>query len=274
MRPFSLFKAVLIPCIISLIFIIGENHTFAQVNIGKLSAFRGEVELEREGSVLPLKLNMTIVVKDRLKTEDGMAKVQCDDGSTLEIRPYTDITLDQVEQKRKILGVWTKPYLCRLVNIVKGRIKGIIKERKDLVTEFETPTVVAGIRGTTLNVEFNEETGITTISSDVGVVDVFTHDGWVFMTLADGNSAAIRLERDDQGNVVGTWIVNTGTGDITVKTPEGETTLPEGMEVFISTEGIPGPPEVYESPERPSLEFPGENLPPGIKITIEPASSV
>ena len=274
MRPFSLFKAVLIPCLIFLTFILCENRVLAQVNIGKLSAFRGEVELERQGSIISLELNMTIVAKDRVRVEEGMAEIQYDDGSTLTIRPYTDITLDQVEQKRKILGLWTKTYLSRLVSIFKGRISGIIKKRRDLVTEFETPTLVAAVRGTTIDIAFDEETGTTTISSNVGVVDVFTHDGWTFMTLNDGNSVAVRLERDDEGNVVGTWIVNTGAGDITVKTPEGEMTLPEGMRIFIPTEGTPGPAEPYGPPERPGPEVPGEGLPPGLNITIEPASPV
>ena len=73
---------------------------------------------------------------------------------------------------------------------------------------------------------------------------------------------------------MGTWIVNTGAGDITVKTPEGEMTLPEGMRIFIPTEGTPGPAEPYGPPERPGPEVPGEGLPPGLNITIEPASPV
>jgi hypothetical protein len=69
MRPFSLFKAVLITCLISLTFILCENRAFAQVTLGKLSAFEGEVELEREGSPIPVELNMPIVVKDRIRVE-------------------------------------------------------------------------------------------------------------------------------------------------------------------------------------------------------------
>jgi len=275
MRPsLPFFKSVIIICFIFLGFILCENRAFAQVNIGKLSAFRGEVKLERQGSITPLELNMTIVARDKISVEEGMAEIQYDDGSTLTIKPYTDITLDQVKKKRKILGLWGKTYLSRLVSIFKGRVSGIIKKRRDLVTEFETPTLVAAVRGTTLDIEFNEETGTTTISSDVGVVDVFTHDGWTFVTLSDGNSVAIRLDKDEDGNVIGTTITNTGTGDVTVRSPEGETTLPEGTGTSVPSEGAPGPAEPYEPPERPGMEVPGEELPPGLEITLEPGSAI
>jgi len=266
--------AVFVTCFISLSFILCRNPALAQITIGKLSGFKGEVELVREGRSIPLKLNIPIVTKDRLKVEMGTAQITYDDGSILNIRPYTDLTLDQRKMRRKIMGIWSETYLSRLINISRGEISGIIEERKDLVTEFETPTLIAVVRGTTLNIEFDEETGTTTISSDVGVVDVFTHDGWTFVTLTDGNSVAVRLDRDEEGNVVGTTITNTGTGDVTVRSPEGETTLSEGMGTSVPSGEAPGPAEPYEPPERPGPEVPGEELPPGLEITLEPASPV
>jgi len=279
MRPFPLFKAVFITCFISLIFILCQKPALAQRAIAKLSAFKGEVELVREGRSIPLKPNMLIVPKDRIKVEEGMAEITYyDDGSILKIKPHTDITLDQRKKKRKILGLWTKTYLSRLINIFKGKVTGIIKKRRDLVTEFETPALVAAVRGTTLNIEFDEETGTTTISSDVGVVDVFTKDGWTFLTLTGGQSVAVRLDRNVAGDVVGITIVNTGTGDITVSTPEGDTTVTEVNRMTYVTlgedAGPPGPAEPYEPPERPGPEVPGEELPPGLEITLEPASPV
>ena len=278
MRPFSLFKAVFITCSISLIFILCQKPALAQVTIGNLSAFKGEVEVVREGRSIRLRPNMLIVSKDRIKVEEGTAEVTFSAESTIRIRPHTDITLDQRKRKRKILGLWTKTYLSRLINIFKGKLTGIIKKRKDLVTEFETPALVAAVTGTTLNIEFDEETGTTRISSDVGVVDVFTKDGWMSLTLTGGQSVAVRLDRNEAGDVVGIIIVNTGTGDITVSTPEGDTTVTEVSRMTYlplgEDAGPPGPAEPYELPERPGPEVPGEELPPGLEITLEPASAV
>lgn len=213
----SIFMAVFIAFFISLGLILSNNSAFAQVTIGKLSAFEGDVELEREGAPIPLELNMPIVAKDRIKVEEGMAEIKYDDGSILKIRPHTDLTLDQINKKRKILGLWTETYLSRLVSIFKGKVSGIIKKRRDLVTEFETPTIVADVRGTTLDIVVDPETGATDILVDVDVVETFTHDGLIVMTLAGGDSIAVRVDPD-----TGAAFVHSYTGTISVRA--GDTT--------------------------------------------------
>ena len=221
----SLFKAVFIAFFISLSLILSNNSGFAQVTIGELSAFEGEVELEREGSLIPLELNMSIVAKDRIRVEEGMAEIEYDDGSILKIGSHTDLTLDQIRKKRKILGIWTKAYLSRLISIFKGKVSGIIKKRKDLVTEFETPTLVAGVRGTTLDIVVDPETGDTDILVDVDVVETFTHDGWTVMTLAGGDSIAVHVDPETGAASVHSYsgTISVRAGDTTSQVEPGDT---------------------------------------------------
>ncbi len=80
----SISVAVSITFFISLNLILFDNSVIAQVTLGKLSAFEGEVELEREGSPIPVELNMPIVAKDRIRVEEGTAEIKYDDGSILE----------------------------------------------------------------------------------------------------------------------------------------------------------------------------------------------
>ena len=120
--------------------------------------------------------------------------------------------MDQLKKKRKILGLWSKTYLSRLISIFSGRVSGIIKKRRDLVTEFETPTIVAGVRGTTLDIVVDPETGATDILVDVDVVETFTHDGWTVMPLAGGDSIGVRVDPE-----TGTASVHSYPGTISVR---------------------------------------------------------
>jgi len=212
MRRISLFVAVFIICLISLSLILFNNSAFAQVTIARLSDFKGEVVLEREGRPVPLELNMPIVAKDRIKVEEGMAEIEYDDGSILNIRPDTDLILDQIKKKRKILGLWSRTYLSRLINIFKGKVSGIIKERKDLVTEFETPTLVAAVRGTTVSIGFNPDTGQAELRTDAGEVLAFSPDGWQTFILSTGESVAVYWDSETGSTSIATL---SGTVDVT-----------------------------------------------------------
>ena len=224
MRPFPLFKAVFITCFISLIFILCQKPALAQGAIAKLSAFKGEVELVREGRSIPLNPNMLIVAKDRIKVEEGMAEITYyDDGSTLTIRPHTEITLDQRKKKRKLFGLWSKTYLSRLINIIKGTVSGNIKKSKTLVTEFETPALVAAVRGTTLSFGFNPDTGQAELRTDAGEILAFSPDGWSTFTLSTGESVGVYWD-----SATGSTSIATLSGEVDVTSGNTTTTVQTG----------------------------------------------
>jgi len=296
MRCISLFVAVFIACLISLSLILFNNSAFAQVTIARLSDFKGEVVLEREGRPIPLELNMPIVAKDRIKVEEGIAEIEYDDGSILKITPDTDLILDQIKKKRKILGSWSRTYLSRLINIFKGKVTGIIKERRDLVTEFETPTLVAAVRGTTLSFGFNPDTGQAELRTDAGEVLAFSPDGWQTFTLATGESVAVYWDFETGSTSIatlsGTVDVTSGNTTTTVETGDaiaanvnpdtgaasifvtaGEvevtsggvtTTVSEGLGTWAVPGEAPATPAEVLPEEAPPVEAPEPYMPPEV----------
>ncbi len=219
-----LHKVLVFACFICLSFLLFEDPALAQIAIGKLSAFKGEVNLEREGRPIPLKLDMSINAKDRIIVKQGAAEIKCEDGSLLAIKQHTDVTLDQGPKKRQIMGVWSKTYLARLINIKSGEVSGVIKERKDLITEFVTPSIVACVKGTTLTTGFDPSTGETTISVDVGVISASAIDGWTIYTLSTGERVGTYVDAKGAVSVhsyAGT--ISVVAGDATTTVGPGET---------------------------------------------------
>jgi quercetin dioxygenase-like cupin family protein len=167
---------------------------------------------------------MLIVPKDRIKVEEGMAEITYhDDGSTLTIRPHTEITLDQRKKKRKLFGLWSKTYLSRLINVIKGTVSGNIKKSKTLVTEFETPALVAAVRGTTLSFGFNPDTGQAELRTDAGEILAFSPDGWSTFTLSTGESVGVYWD-----SATGSTSIATLSGEVDVTSGNTTTTVQTG----------------------------------------------
>jgi hypothetical protein len=225
MRRFPILKPVLVMviCCITLTFILDQNRAFAQASIGRLSAIQGEVKLTRKGKSLPLKLNMHVVAKDRVKVEVGEAQITYEDGSILTIKSHTDIDLR--EKKRKIFGIWSKPYLGRLVTIFKGTVSGIMKKRRNLVTEFETPTLIAGVRGTDLTIEVDPETGETKCGVGVGKMELYSKDGWTVFELTDGQVVGVYSDPETKSTSVYSYKgeMTIKSGDTTIRVEPGDT---------------------------------------------------
>ena len=230
-----------------------EGNTFARETIAKLSKFEGEVELVREGKTIPVKLNMPILSGDRIQTKIGLAEVEFLDGSLLKIRPNSDMMVEQGMKKRKVMGVWTKEYLARMVKLQKGEVFGDIKYRKDLTTEFESPSVVVAVRGSTLTFGTDPATGETTINIDVAVVDAYTIDGWTVMRLTTGDIIGVRV--DPATGVASVYCyagsVEVTSAGVTVTVSKGEGTTVE-----------PGKPPAPPAPAAPPTPPPPPPPPP------------
>jgi hypothetical protein len=224
--------------------------------MGKISAFKGEVDLEREGKPIPLKLNIPVISEDKIKVELGMAEIEFVDRSLLKVKPHTEITLDQCQMKRKIMGVWTKTYLSRLIKTKMGNVSCEIKERGDLVTEFETPSLVAAVRGTTLSIGYDPETGETTVTVDTGEVFVITSDGWSVFTLKEGDSITAHVD-PDTGEVAIVCIageVSVTAADVTVTLTPGEGTKVAPRKAPTPAAALPPVPPLPPPPPIPPAE--------------------
>lgn len=178
----------LIVCFLFLVLSLGQPTAYAQESIGSLKQFEGAVELSRKSNALSL--DMPMFDEDRIKTEEGSAEVTFKDGSILKVRPQSDMLIKVTKQKRKLLGVWTKEYLARIITIDRGEANAVITPNKDLKTEFESVSAITAVRGTTVTINVNDE-GYTIVQPEEGEVECSSLDGWITYTLSTGESMGV-----------------------------------------------------------------------------------
>ncbi|MFH1487982.1 MAG: hypothetical protein ABII06_03680, partial [Pseudomonadota bacterium] len=128
MRPAFLTKIFMVALVSFSGLVLFQGPAHAAIPIGEISALQGNVELIRDGKPLPLKIKMAVLALDQIKVGEGMAEVTFMDDSTIKNSPYTELTLEQKENKRKIFGLWSKTYLSRLIKIVKGAVSGSFRK--------------------------------------------------------------------------------------------------------------------------------------------------
>ncbi|MFQ5893112.1 MAG: hypothetical protein ACE5H5_02245 [Nitrospinota bacterium] len=162
---------------------------------------------------------------DEIKTDTGTAEITfVDDGSLIALDEETAITLEESPKQRKILGIQTDEYISRTIRVARGTLGGDIKEQRDLVTEFASPTVAARVQGTMLLFSVDPTTGAVTVTSTEGILDVISPGGSTLIELSDGG---VEVSVDPTTGAVsvtslsGSHEVQTETG-ATVSLDEGE----------------------------------------------------
>ncbi len=116
---------------------------------GKVIAFKGKAYLlqyQRGYKKVPIKRNMLVHSKDIVLTKaSAVVKIRLADGSSVTIRPNSRIQFAFVSNKSQRINVGNGGMLSK-VNKLRGK-KGY---------HVDTPTTVAGVRGTKFIVEYNE----------------------------------------------------------------------------------------------------------------------
>lgn len=148
-----------------------RGDLFAQMSIGRVHKFSGELQIQHEGHILvpakagPLFRNANVYAGDTVRTGRGAAELLFDDGSLLTMDESTIVQVDQVN-----LGATEQKE--RNVKIILGRVWCKIQPTKTLKTVFEVPDGVAAIRGTTLEIWVDE----------AGNWGVMVHEGMAELT--------------------------------------------------------------------------------------------
>jgi len=139
----------------------GEEEIFSAT----LVDFEGDVSLQKQGEEiwLPVEKDIPLEQGDRIKTgSDAYVEILIDDGSSLRMEENGEITLEQLSADsvtKKIASEVSLWFGRLLSNIAKFTNKG---SRFDV----QTPTLVAGVRGTEFIVETTDSK-----QTDVGVFD-------------------------------------------------------------------------------------------------------
>jgi hypothetical protein len=127
--------------------------------------FEGEVLIQKgvENLWLPVEKDMPLEQGDHVKTgAKGFAEILVDDGSQIRLEENSEITLSELSADSQTESITASVYLWF------GRMLSNITRFAHARSKFEvqTPTVVAGVRGTDFAVEV-----LDTKQSDVGVFD-------------------------------------------------------------------------------------------------------
>jgi hypothetical protein len=150
------------------LFLIPYPSPYAQASgpfTATLIDFEGQVLIQKEGDNLwlPVEKDMPLEQGDHLKTEaDSFAEILADDGSQIKLEEKSEITLSELSADPQTKRMTASVYLWF------GRMLSNISRLANSRSRFEvqTPTVVAGVRGTDFAVEV-----VDGKQTDVGVFD-------------------------------------------------------------------------------------------------------
>jgi len=104
---------------------------------------------------------------DRIQTKQGRVTINFEDGAVMKISPFSHITIRQREEKHE-LWIFTPKRAVRRITCFIGKVwfkTGVSKRRNYL----QTPTAACGVRGTELEVGYNNVESLLHVIS--GVVD-------------------------------------------------------------------------------------------------------
>lgn len=160
-------KKLLILCLImSLIIIYSCSKTGIQGDWkAKITILKGTVQVIKDGNTLPAKVNMILQKNDEIKTAKGTVDLKIAGLGVFKLKKYTHLKLIELAKKNHL-------------KLKNGKILlALDKLKKDTTFNVETPTAVAGIRGTSFLVSTEGES--TKVGVLTGKVEVRSFDGFV-----------------------------------------------------------------------------------------------
>jgi hypothetical protein len=129
----------------------------AAVPVGKISSFSGDVNVLSGKKVSKVtQVGQVVYAGDRIQTKDGDAEVKFMDGALMKVSPYTTTMVQEREEESGFWPFKTKQLVRRMTCFV-GKLW--FKSGKDVKTNYlQTPTAVAGLRGSEASVGYDNAT--------------------------------------------------------------------------------------------------------------------
>ncbi len=142
----------------------------AQSEVCTVAAVGGTLQVQRAGAWQNATVGVPLFVSDRLRTgATDSGKIVCRDDSVLDVAPNTELTLD-----KQIFDAGARRFET-LLRIVKGKVRAWVSEyykQPRARYEVETPTAIAGVRGTEFIMLYDASGEATEVVGLDGTVDV------------------------------------------------------------------------------------------------------
>lgn len=172
-------------------FLVCAAPALAQEEVGHVASVEGTAEINRAGAVTAAVTGDPIQLGDELRTTEGQLRVVFRDDSVLNLGPDTRLVVDenvyQPEQGR----------FSSVVRLLGGKVRaavGKVYRQPGASYEVETKTAVAGVRGTTFVVSFDDDSEVTEVVGIRGRVQVRSLDerlgDAVYVTAQEGTTVA------------------------------------------------------------------------------------
>jgi hypothetical protein len=231
---------------ILLVLLLSFPHTILSQEEDRLavvSKYTGKVNVRHKLMVKPVTSignrirNSAVHNKDTVITKSAStANLVFNDNTTVEISEESSISIDTktVTDRDRAQRQFTKKAsiaqqsMVRNINVKMGKLLASITPSKSVLTEFETPTGVASVRGTELNISYIA--GITSISLFEGLLGFTSTGNEVGFDITPGTSLDVAAPE------AGTVTVSAKEGALEVATGIGKAIIEKDEKVSVSVD--------------------------------------
>jgi hypothetical protein len=150
--------------------VLCATPAWAQSEVGTLAAVGGAPQVQRAGGWQDATRGSPVFIGDRIRTEaSDSAKIVFQDDSVLDVAPNTEFTVNKQAFDPSARRFAT------LLRLVKGKVRAWVSDyyrQPHARYEIETPTAIAGVRGTEFVILYDPKAEVTEVVGLAGVVDV------------------------------------------------------------------------------------------------------
>jgi len=242
-------KRYYIPAAILLVLLLSIHQTIlsqeedAEDRLAVVSKYTGKVNVRHNLMVKPVTSignrirNSAVYKRDTVITKTAStANLLFNDNTTVEISEESNISIDtktvtdrdRSERKFTKKASIAQQDIVRNINVKMGKLLANITPSKSVLTEFETPTGVATVRGTKLDIRFIA--GITSISLFEGLLGFTSAGNEVGFDITPGTSLDVAAPK------AGTVTVSPKEGALEIATGIGKAIVEKDEKVSVAVD--------------------------------------
>ena len=176
--------------LVALVALLGMATLAAAQDAGTVASTRGTAEIGHAGSFTPAAVGGAVQVGDTLRTADGQMRVVFRDDSVVDLAERSTLVIDQ-----QVFDPGAGHYNS-LVKLLAGKARALVNEvygtTPGATYEVETPTAVAGVRGTSFWIIYDPLRDTTDVIGIQGRIQVRSLserlNNTVYVTAAEGTT--------------------------------------------------------------------------------------